>query len=438
MFFARCTDLYLKVDGVIGFVMPHSALQTGQHSKWRTGRWETKNSTNPVYVDFGYKTAWDLERLEPNTFFPVPASVVFARRRNGTVGALEGEVERWLGPAGAENPDRTTRVGITDTSIEAVSPYANHARNGATIFPRSIFFVEETENSAVIQAGRTLTVSPRRGVYAKEPWKSLDLTAITGQTIEVEHVFDVHLSETLIPYATLEPLKAVLPLRPGETEFPIDSNGVDGIRLGGLERRMRDRWRIVAGLWEGNKTAANKLNLLGRLDYYGNLSGQLHWNHDPGAWPIRIVYNQSGVPTAAVLRDNDAIVDYKLFWVRCKDLSEAHYLIAIINSDVLFANVTPLMSKGQFGARDLEKHLWKLPIPEYDPSEKLHDEISQAGEAAAKGAAERLERLREERDKVTVTVARREIRKWLRESEEGRAVEDAVGRLLGSSDGSPE
>ena len=31
-------------------------------------------------MDFALKPAWDLERLEPNTFFPVPASVVFARK----------------------------------------------------------------------------------------------------------------------------------------------------------------------------------------------------------------------------------------------------------------------------------------------------------------------------------------------------------------------
>ena len=36
-----------------------------------------------------------------------------------------------------------------------------------------------------------------------------------------------------------------------------------------------------------------------------------------------------------------------------------------------------------------------------------------------------------ERDRVTVTIARRELRKWLRASPEGQAVEDAVGRLLG-------
>ena len=38
LFFARCVDLYLKDSGVIGMVMPHSALQTGQHSKVARGR----------------------------------------------------------------------------------------------------------------------------------------------------------------------------------------------------------------------------------------------------------------------------------------------------------------------------------------------------------------------------------------------------------------
>ena len=50
--------------------MPHSALQTGQYSKWRGGKW--LSSFDSVLVDFGFKTAWDLERLQPNTFFPSP------------------------------------------------------------------------------------------------------------------------------------------------------------------------------------------------------------------------------------------------------------------------------------------------------------------------------------------------------------------------------
>ena len=88
------------------------------------------------------------------------------------------------------------------------------------------------------------------------------------------------------------------------------------------------------------------------------------------------------------------------------------------------------MPKGQFGARDLMKHLWKLPIPEFDRNNPLHARISEAGSVAAEGAARQLEQLRHERDRVTVTIARRELRKWLKASDEGRAVESAVGSLL--------
>ena len=42
LFFARSVDLYLKDGGVVGMVMPHSALQTGQYRKWRTGRWNSR------------------------------------------------------------------------------------------------------------------------------------------------------------------------------------------------------------------------------------------------------------------------------------------------------------------------------------------------------------------------------------------------------------
>ena len=78
LFFTRSMDLYLKDGGLIGMVMPHSALQTGQYAKWRTGRWQVRAGGTTLAADFSVKTAWDLERLEPNTFFPVPASVVYS------------------------------------------------------------------------------------------------------------------------------------------------------------------------------------------------------------------------------------------------------------------------------------------------------------------------------------------------------------------------
>ncbi len=431
LFFARSVDLYLKDIGVIGMVMPHSALQTGQYRKWRTGRWNARQQLRTLSVDFGVKSAWDLERLEPNTFFPVPSCVVFARRTGEAGGAvaLSGGVERWIGEAGSSGV-RRTRAGITDTSKIGESPYAGYSRQGASIVPRCLFFVNETENRAVIQAGQTITVNPRRGSQDKAPWKTLDLNDISEQTIESSHVYDIHLGETVVPYATLPPLKAILPVRRGEDSIPTGAEGVGGIRMGGLDRRMRQRWQTISRLWEENKARANRLNLMENLDYIHKLSSQFEWMKDPKDRPFRVVYTASGTPTATLLQDDSVIVDHILYWITCESIQEAHYLLAIINSQSLYEAVANLMPKGQFGARHLHKHLWKLPIPEYDTNNNLHTSISDAGRKASEGAAARLSELYEERERVTVTIARRELRSWLRGSDAGREVEGVVGRLL--------
>ena len=435
LFFARSVDLYLKDGGVIGFVLPHSALQGGQYSKWRSGQWRARKTGPSVQVDFILKPAWDLEQLKPNRFFPIPASVVFARKLSQDVSGkpLAGRVELWQGGAGANNVRREA-VSITNTGTDGNSPYGALSRNGATVFPRVLFFVEETENTAIVQAAPTVTVNPRRGSQDKAPWKDLDLTAITGQTVEKRHLFNVHLGETIAPYVTLEPLKALLPIKQGDATIPADDNGTGGVRLGGLERRMRERWQTISRLWDENKSLANDLNLLSQLDYMGKLTSQLEWQHDAGDSAFRVVYTKSGEPTAAISHERNDLVENVLFWVPCKSIEEANYLLAIINSAALREAVKPLMTKGQFGARDLHKHLWKLPIPEFDPEHDLHTAVAEAGATAAAGVKAKLDDLREQRgDKLTIAIARRELRSWLRTSDEGKSVEDTVTKLLADS-----
>ena len=326
---------------------------------------------------------------------------------------------------------RREQDSIIIPGTDGNSPYAALARNGATIFPRVLFFVDETGNTAIVQAAPTVTVNPRRGSQDKAPWKDLDLTAITGQTVEKRHLFNVHLGETIAPYVTVEPLKVLLPMKQGDATIPADDDGTGGVRLGGLERRMRERWQTISRPWDENKSLANDLNLLSQLDYMGKLTSQLEWQHDAGDSAFRVVYTKSGEPTAAISHERNDLVENVLFWVPCKSIEEANYLLAIINSAALREAVKPLMTKGQFGARDLHKHLWKLAIPEFDPTQELHAAIAEAGATAAAGAGEKLSELREKRvDKLTVTVARRELRAWLRTSAEGNAVEDSVGKLM--------
>ena len=174
LFFCRTVDLYLKDNAAIGFVMPHSSLQGGHYSQWRSGRWRYGKRGQSVHVDFEQKAAWDLEGLEPNSFFPIPASVVFARKcQPDTLGKpLPNEVEFWTGEAGSEYMGRVT-TAIVDAGVTGSSPYARLSRQGATIVPRCLFFVNETQSNALVQAGGSITVNPRRGSQDKAPWKDL-------------------------------------------------------------------------------------------------------------------------------------------------------------------------------------------------------------------------------------------------------------------------
>lgn len=92
------------------------------------------------------------------------------------------------------------------------------------------------------------------------------------------------------------------------------------------------------------------------------------------------------------------------------------------------------MSKGQFGARDVQKHLWRLPIPEYDDGNPLHRDIAAAAVEATAGATALLQEVQTTRaaqsKPTTATIARREIRAWLAESDEGQEIERLVAQLL--------
>ena len=81
LFFARSVALYLKDGGLIGMVMPHSALQAGQHAKWRKGEWTDLKGFNTLSVDFSYKTPWEPGATKAQYLFP-----------NSSVGSLCQEI----------------------------------------------------------------------------------------------------------------------------------------------------------------------------------------------------------------------------------------------------------------------------------------------------------------------------------------------------------
>ena len=294
-----------------------------------------------------------------------------------------------------------------------------------------------------IRATNTVVTSPRRTSQEKHPWRALDLSELQGKAIEAEHVVDVHLGETVAPFVLHEPLKAVLPVSwsSGELQMAKDDEALHGIDERTLGPNTRRRWRQMNELWERNKSPNNKLNLRGRLDYMGNLSAQQGPLGQSSESSVRLVYTQAGRPTAAIVETSNVIIDAslplhrKLYWLACKHSAEAQYLAGVVNSRATWEAVIPLTTKNWAGnSRDVEKHLWRLPIPEYDDSDPLHREIANAAATAAEGAEAVLRDIQAQRaakgKATSITIARREIRAWLAASDEGARVERLVAQLL--------
>ena len=414
LFYTRCVDLYLRPGGEAAMVMPHSALAAGQYEKWRTGNW------GPVSADLS-RDPWNLETLEPNDFFPVPSCVVFSAK--SAAHGLASRVIQWHGSP--DTPASITRKTVHRPGHGTMSPYRPRAHNGATIFPRRLFFVTAAASKTSL-TGSSSDVHPLCSNQDKEPWKSLDVSHLRG-TIPDEYIHDVHRGDTLAPFVTLDPLKAILPFPRAATDPPTANPATGDVSLAPLPSVLRRRWKHMATAWEANRTPSSTLSLLEQLDYRSKLSKQI----PPST--VRLIYPQSGRPTAAVLEHSDALIDYKLFWIACHSIDEAHYLAAIINSDTLRDAVAPLMSKGQFGPRDLEKHLWKLDIREYNPADRTHASLAQLGSTAASEASAALADLRTQRAKkgrpLTGTVARRELRARLATSATGQKIETLVKQL---------
>ena len=439
LFYCRAAELYLKAQGKIGMVMPHSVLRSGQHLKFRDGYYETKRpprsraAKQGLSLDFSVKRPWDLDNLEPNTFFPVAAGVVFARlpsyrgdaelHQPAAKPLAPGQVEIWSGPTNTPQVRRDIAPLIHDDGTFR-SPYEPLARRGADIFDRRLYFVMAYPNPNQFAAPDTFVTYPRTGTLDK---KTYSVDQLNGQIIDGDNLFDVYLGESLSPYVALPPLTAVLPVSKAIMSLPLDrsSGEVDWQQL---HPNMRARWEKMERLWEANQGKDDRKSLSQNLNWLNKLTNQLDYLRDPGDRPVRIAYATSGRPTAALIEDNQAILDTTLYQVSCRTMDEAYYLLAIINSLALENEVKDFQPKGLFGERHLHKHLWKLPIPEYDAADDRHAELSRLGQAAAGEVAARR--------KQGLGVGRTELRNdWQPQSPTAQAIEAAVAALLAAGGG---
>ncbi len=405
LFVARATERYLKTGGRLAFVVPNPVVDRDYWAGFRRGRFDGANVT--------FAPSWDLRRIRPH-LFPRGSAVIFAAR-TPKEGALPSQALIWTGRA----PHRHASIDTARHLHQAMgelrmgaagdepSPYAPRFSQGANLVPRVMFRIEEAASSSLgVPAGR-VGVRSRRSVSEKKPWKGLpDLTG----TVETEFVWPTILGEQIVPFRVLPSENFVLPLtRKGEV-LSGDSPRIDAYPgLASWVRQAEDLWAEHGG---------SKMTLAEQIDHMKKLSQQIPVSS------IRVAYAASGMHVAAALvTDPRAVVEHAVYWAAVATEAEGRYLVGILNSPSLTDLVRPLMSYGK-DERHIDKHVWKLPIPTYDPGNDGHVEISRlAGELAAELADESF------RSNYFVTI-RRDIRSELAENAKARQLNDLVIELL--------
>jgi len=185
-----------------------------------------------------------------------------------------------------------------------------------------------------------------------------------------------------------------------------------------LYPRLADWWRQAERLWLANRRS-QRLTLLERLDYRRGFS------HQFPASSQRVVYSASGMHLAAArVADSTAVIEHKLYWGTASSEDEALYLCAILNSPKVTEQVRPLMSYGK-DERDIDKAVWRLPIPLYDPDDDRHQRLTDLGRQAEDEVAA----LEIDEDEYFVAL-RRKIRRHLAASPTGQEIDLVVDQLL--------
>jgi len=388
LFFAFSIYMYVRSGETIAFVMPRSVI-TGakQHANFRnfiTGK-------DVVFWQPKLRKLIDLEKVIVSAtatkgVFNIPACVLIARKgekeerpvqRLDMKGTLP---KKNLGLAEAQNHLTIQRSRI---SPEALFPpaaresyYFEHFRAGANMYPRCFWFAQPA-------VGKGLTVIDRAKPYlkthpavertAKEPWKGIE---ISGE-VEASFLYATLLGKHLLPFGYTKLDLVVLPLEISEM----------GVRMLDSQTALRDgfsglhKWLTqVENLWQAKKKRTTKENVYQWLDYRGKLLSQ----HSAGYY--NVLLGTSGTHIASCVADatsggleaegrftNDFFAEVKTFFYQTKELNEAHYLCAVLNSQYVDEAIKPYQTKGAWGERDIERRPFEaLPIPKFDAQNRGH------------------------------------------------------------------
>jgi SAM-dependent methyltransferase len=390
VFFVHALMWFGTSKARIGFVMPRSILSADQHTNLRMRQYK---------AEFRLTEYWDMRGV--HELFRVPCCVLFGQRSKdrGTASDVLPSQE-WDG----ELPKKDLGWEIAKASLTWVakdstviylggrdafstipgrsepnlpSPYAKLFRQGATLVPRSFYFVRIQSLDGKPDPDRLYwaETDPEQAEDAKPPYDDVKLSG----NVEGRFIYSSALSRHVLPFATLPLPTVVLPVLRKDGHLSLIAS--ENLRAGGF--REFARWMEKAEkLWEEKReNKADSQNIYERLDYQRELTVQnLSDRHI-------VLYNAAGTNISAAYLDREAlllplIVEHKLYWGSFSTKDEAAYVVALLNSTAINEAIKPFQSMGLMGERDIEKKVLDVPFPAYTPGNKKHRDLIHLSESA--------------------------------------------------------
>ena len=404
LFLVRAADLYLKPEGTIAFVMPHSLFRADQHDCLR--RQEYRFAEHPDYT-LQLTEVWDCERVSP--LFTVPCCVIWGQKlkradarapRQLPARLLEGKLpdkNTSLQEAQAQLTERRTTLHLhihqrrsywsedAPQGVGGSSPYRERFREGATLVPREFWFVQIPRS--------WLGINPKEppiDTYAPSQRGKYKLANNKGQ-VEARFLYTTLLGEDVFPFGYRTPRIVALPIQPSGSEYELWDT--DQLRVRGF-LKMYKWMQYLESEWERQRgVKAEKLTLCERLNYSRGLTAQNPQARylvlypdiqriscalviEPQQVVQEVIQREQGVPI------NGFVVESVLYYCETNDAGEAYYLAAVLNAPEIDRRLGGLRQRQQKSHPHVAKKIFDVaPIPLYDPSDATHRRLAELGEA---------------------------------------------------------
>jgi SAM-dependent methyltransferase len=427
LFFCSALDLYLKDEALIGFVMPRSVLTgASHHVKFKQFR-KPKTKLTKIF---------DLEDVSP--LFNVPSCVLIAVKGEAT--SYPVMARKYAGKLDEKNLRLSSAIKQLSTSDYMYVPpsiptgrswYYDRVREGATLVPRSLWFVDfEVHETLGVDVSRPFVKTSEDVLGgAKEPWRGIEVRG----NVEADFIYATLLGGDIVSFGFSKLRSVVLPIEASSTGYRLLD--VDALRNRGFVH-MADWLEKAQTLWEEGRTEKAETRfprILNRLDYNGLLSTQNSRKR------YVVLYNASGTNIASCVIDRDSLLEFKVlqatikprgfvadaktFLYETNDENEAHYICAILNSNIVNEAIKPLQPRGLFGEREIQRRPFMFLVPKYNESDSKHLEIAKISKQCHSRVVSN------EFEKKSTVAARSEARRSV--AKEIEKIDQLVSELLG-------